>query len=160
MAVYGSPGEEVLFHLGAGEAAAIHKYISRKYSNGRWQYTYPSRKTVKKARRANNLRKRKSSYVSEDEKAKNRVVRDVSTDVDMGISDTAIAKRYYRGITRIYDLMKSSPESITANDIKNARSAIWLLEDIDEETSKQYGLGIDFAKINAVRNYINSKEKR
>lgn len=48
MAVYGTYGQEELYHLKKGATATIHKYISRKYSNGRWQYTYPNRKTMKK----------------------------------------------------------------------------------------------------------------
>lgn len=152
MAVYGPCGQEELYHLEKGATAAKHKYISRKYSNGRWQYTYPNRKTVK---RVNTPKSRKSSV----EKTKDRVVRNVSVEVDMGVSDAAIAKRYYRGITKLYDLIDSSPGSINYKDIRNAKDALYLLEDIDEEISNEYDLGIDFNKIDAVREYINSKEK-
>lgn len=77
----------------------------------------------------------------------------------MGVSDAAIAKRYYRGITKLYDLINSSPGSINYKDIRDAKDALYLLEDIDEEISNEYNLGIDFNKIDAVRKYINSKEK-
>lgn len=152
MAVYGTYGQEELYHLEKGAIATIHKYISRKYSNGRWQYTYPNRKTVKKV---NTPKSRKSSV----EKTEDRVVRNVSVEVDMGVSDTAIAKRYYRGITKLYDLINSSPGSINYKDIRNAKDALYLLKDVDEEISNEYDLGIDFNKIDAVQKYIDSKEK-
>lgn len=152
MAVYGPCGQEELYHLEKGATAAIHKYVSRKYSNGRWRYTYPNRKTVKKV---NTPKSRKSSV----EKTEDRVIRNVSVEVDMGVSDTAIAKRYYRGITKLYDLINSSPGNINYRDIRNAKDALYLLKNIDEKISNEYDLGIDFNKIDAVREYINSKEK-
>lgn len=152
MAVYGPCGQEELYHLEKGATAAIHKYISRKYSNGRWRYTYPNRKTVKKV---NTPKSRKSSV----EKTEDRVTRNVSVEVEMGVSDTAIAKRYYRGITKLYDLINSSPGSINYRDIRNAKDALYLLKNVDEKISNEYDLGIDFNKIDAVREYINSKEK-
>lgn len=152
MAVYGTYGQEELYHLEKGATAVKHKYISRKYSNGRWQYTYPNRKTVKRV----NIPKSRKSPV---EKTEDRVVRNVSVEVDMGVSDTAIAKRYYRGITKLYDLINSSPGSINYKDIRNAKDALYLLKDVDEEISNEYDLGIDFNKIDAVRKYIDSKEK-
>lgn len=152
MAIYGPCRQEELYHLEKGATAAIHKYISRKYSNGRWRYTYPNRKTVKKV---NTPKSRKSSV----EKTEDRVTRNVSVEVGMGVSDTAIAKRYYRGITKLYDLINSSPGSINYRDIRNAKDALYLLKNVDEKISNEYDLGIDFNKIDAVREYINSKEK-
>lgn len=150
MAVYGPCGQEELYHLEKGAAAAVHKYISRKYSNGQWQYTYPNRKTVK---RVNTSKSKKRSA----ESIEDRVIRNVSVEVDMGVSDTAIAKRYYRGVTKLYDLINTSPGSISAKDIRIAREALYLFEDIDEEISNEFGLGIDFNKVDAVKEYINSK---
>lgn len=150
MVVYGLSGHEELYHLKKGEAAANHKYISRRYSNGRWQYTYANRKTVK---RVTTPKKRKSSV----DKTSDRVVRNVSVEVDMYVSDAAIAKRYYRGITKLYDLINTSSGNISYRDIRNAKDALYLLEDLDEEISDEYGLGLDFNKIDAVRKYIDSK---
>lgn len=160
MAVYGPPNNEELYHLGAGEAAAIHKYISRKYSNGRWQYTYPSRKTVKKHPKAANLKRKMSSYTSEAERRERRINRNVIEISNNGISDTAIAKQYYNGIKILDNLISSSPESITDKQIRVAKDALYLLQNIDEEISKKYGLGMDFDAIARVKKYLYSKQGR
>lgn len=160
MAVYGPSNNEELYHLGAGEAAAIHKYISRKYSNGRWQYTYPGRKTVKKRPKAANLQRKMSSYTSEAERRERRINRNVIEISNNGISDTAIAKQYYNGIKILDSLISSSPESITDKQIRVAKDALYLLQNIDEEISKKYGLGMDFDAIARVKKYLYSKQGR
>lgn len=160
MAVYGPPNNEELYHLGADEAAAIHKYISRKYSNGRWQYTYPSRKTVKKHLTTVKRQRKMSSYESEADRRKRRVTNDYLEKSGIGISDTAIAKQYYNGIKTLDNLISSSPESITDKQIQVAKDALYMLTAIDEHTSEKYGLGIDFDVIARVKKYIYSKQGR
>ena len=160
MAVYGPPGGEELYHLSAGEAAAIHKYISRKYSNGRWQYTYPNRKTVKKHPKPANLQRKMSSYESEADRRKRRVTNDYLEKSDIGISDTAIAKQYYNGIKTFDNLISSSPELITDKQIQVAKDALYILTGVDEHTSEKYGLGIDFDVIARVKKYVYSKQGR
>lgn len=160
MAVYGPPGEEVLFHLGAGEAAAIHKYISRKYSNGRWQYTYPSRKTVKKRPKAANRQHKMSSYESEADRRYNRIVSAWRGENSINVNPAVFVKQYYRGIETLDRLISSSSENITDKQVQLAKDGLYVVNHLKQSTIKNYNLDIDFDMVKRVQKYLYSKQGR